>query len=124
MKKTQNAVSENAVEWIGAALALTAAVIFGRLDMPQKWHAAIMWTAVAFGPMTLTLRKRWKSWSFWLWWAIYLSLHTALMWVVFAVLLSKVRVLGTLYVVPLGAVETFLLLVLLSKRDVRRNLRD
>jgi hypothetical protein len=77
MKNKKNVVSDNAVEWIVAGLALAASITFGQLGTPQKWHAAIMWTAVAFGPVTVTLRKRWKSWSFWLWWTIYLSLHAA-----------------------------------------------
>jgi hypothetical protein len=124
MKNKKNAVSDNAVEWMIAGLALAALIIFGRLGMPQKWHAAIMWTAVAFGPMTITLRRRWKSWSFWAWWTIYLGLHAALMWVVFALLLTKLRVLGTAYVVPLGAVETFVFLVLLSKRHVPRPIQS
>ena len=113
-------VSDDAVLWIGTGLVLAAAIIFDRQGMPQRWHAAIMWTAVAFGPPTVVRRKRWNSWPFWLCWIIYLSVHLALMWVLFAYLLTKVRVLGTLYVVPFAAIEALVLLVLLSKRQVRR----
>jgi hypothetical protein len=116
--KKHSSVSDNSLAWIGAGVALVVAIIFGKLGMPQKWHAAIMWTVVAFGPPMVGHRKRWGLWSFWLSWAAYLSLHVLLMWVVFAYLLARVRVLGTMYVVPFAAIEAFVLLVLLSKRDV------
>lgn len=118
--KKQKAVSDNTVEWIIAGLALVAIIIFDREGMPQKWHAATMWTGVAFGPSTLWLRKRWRSWSFWLCWTIYLILHVLLMWILFEYLLARVKILGMLYVVPFAAVEAFVLLVLLSKRKVPR----
>ena len=42
-------MSGDAVLWIATGLALAAAIVFNDyLRMPQKWHAAIMWTIVAF----------------------------------------------------------------------------
>lgn len=117
--KKHTEVSENAISWMVMGLVLVAAIIFGRLGMPQRWHAAIMWTVVAFGPATMMRRKRWRSFSFWGKWAIYLSLHLLLMWVLFEFLLAKMAVIGTLYAVPFAAIEGFVLLVLFSKRQVR-----
>ncbi|HUB29205.1 MAG TPA: hypothetical protein VL967_05885 [Terracidiphilus sp.] len=117
--RKQSVVSDKAFEWIIALLALAALIEFGRLGMPQKWHAAIVWTAVAFGPITIVLRKRWSLWAFWLSWSISFSLHLIGMWLVFADLLAKVRYLGTLYVVPFAAIEAFVLLVLLAGRKPR-----
>jgi hypothetical protein len=120
--KKPNEISEDAISWMVMGLVLIAAIIFDRRGMPQRWHAAIMWTVVAFGPVTMTRRKRWGSASFWGKWTIYLSLHMLLMRVVFAYLLANVKVVGTLYAVPFGAIETFVLLALLSKRQVRHRL--
>ena len=103
-------------------LGLAVAIVFGRYGMPQKWHAAIMWTIVAFGPPTVTRRKRWPSPSFWGRWTLYFAMHLLTMWVVFEYLLEKVRVLGTLYVVPFATIEGFVLLVLFSKRQAPRSL--
>ena len=121
--KKRTLVSDDTVLWIGTGLVLAAAIIFDKQGMPQRWHAAIMWTAVAFGPPTVVRRRMWKSWSFWLTWLVYLSLHLALMWLVFAFVLAKIRVLGTLYVVPIAGIEAFVLLVLFSKRRVHRPLQ-
>jgi hypothetical protein len=115
--KKHAAISDNAIEWIVVGLGLAALIVFGQYGMPQKWHAAIMWTVVAFGPPTATPRKRWSSPSFWGLWTLYFVLHLLTMWVVFEYLLAKVRVLGTLYVVPFAAVEALVLLVLFSKRQ-------
>lgn len=48
-KQRLTVVSDDAVLWIAAGLALAAAIVFNDyLRMPQKWHAAIMWTIAAF----------------------------------------------------------------------------
>ena len=122
--KEQTVVSDDAAYWIGAALALAAAIVFGRYGMPQKWHAAIMWTVVAFGPPTVTRRKRWGSPLFWGLWTLFLALHLLIMWVVFYHLLAKVRDVGTLYVVPFAAIEAFVLLVLFSKKQAHRRIQS
>lgn len=108
-------ITANAVLWIGVGIALLAEIIFDSAGMPQKWHAAIMWTAVAFGPPTVVRRKRWMFASFWMSWTLYLGLHTVGMWILFAYVLAKVQVLGTLYVVPFAGIEAFVILILLSK---------
>lgn len=122
--KKQTVVSDDAASWIGVALALAAAIVFGRYGMPQKWHAAIMWTVVAFGPPTVIRRKRWESPSFWGLWVLFLALHLLIMWVVFYYLLARVSVFGTLYVVPFAAIEAFLLLVLFSREQARRPIQS
>jgi hypothetical protein len=122
--KKQILISDDTASWIGVALALAAAIVFGRYGMPQKWHAAIMWTVVAFGPPTVTRRKRWGSPSFWGLWTLFLALHLLIMWIVFYYLLAKVKVLGTLYVVPLAAIEAFVLLVLFSKKQAHRPIQS
>ncbi|MGD0736183.1 MAG: hypothetical protein ABR976_13600 [Terracidiphilus sp.] len=120
----QTVFSDNLLEWIIAGLALAAVIVFGRLGMPQKWNAAIVWTAVAFGPPLLARRKVWNSQSFWTSWAIYLILHSALMWVIFAYLLAKVKTLGMVFVVPFAAIEAFTILILLSKKQQPRPLQS
>jgi len=116
--KNHNVVNDDTVLWIGTGLVLAAAIILDRQGFPQRWHAAIMWTAVAFGPAIVVRRKRWGSWSFWFVCTGYLSLHLGLMWLLFAYLLARVSVLGTLYVVPFASIEAFVLLALLSNRRV------
>jgi len=114
--KNRTAVSDDMISWIVAGLALAAVIVLNSYGLPQKWHAAVMWTGVAFAPPTIVRRKRWGSWSFWAKWTICLSLHLLFMWFVFALLLARLRVLGMLYVVPFGAVESFVLLAVFSKR--------
>lgn len=117
--RKRNLISNDGVIWVAVAVTLLAVVIVNHYGMPQKWHAAIMWTGVAFVPPTITRRKRWKSWSFWALWAVCITLHLLLMWLIFELLLGKFVVIGMLYVVPFGAIEAFFLLIVFSKKPAR-----
>jgi hypothetical protein len=101
-KRKHTLVSDDAVSWIAAGIALVAAIVFGHYGLSQKWHAAIMWTGVAFASSAIFCRKQWTSLSFWAKWTAYLILHLAAMWFVFAYLLARLRVVGMLFVVPIA----------------------
>jgi hypothetical protein len=49
-KGTTVAISEDTFSWITAGLALAAVIVLNHYGLPQKWHAAVMWTLVASGP--------------------------------------------------------------------------
>ncbi len=109
-------LSDNTLSWIAVALSLLVVVVLDKEGMPQKWHAAVMWTLCAFGPVTVMHRKRWRIWSFWTSWILYLGVHLLIVLALFVYVLGSVRILGTLYVVPFGLVESLFLLGLLSER--------
>jgi hypothetical protein len=77
------ALSENALGWIAVALVLIAAIIVDK-NSPNKWHAAIMWTSVAFLGVLIWGRQKRNSWLFWVFWAACLLLHVSVMWVISA----------------------------------------
>ena len=113
-KKTS--LSDDAIGWVGIALGLIAAIVLDKGSAQHKWHAAIMWTFVAFfGVLIWGRRKRnswllWLLWLFWLFWAACLVLHVIAMGVIFGQLLPRL-ILGTLYVVPLAFFESLFLVV-------------
>src|SRR5581483_6860996 len=108
-------LSDNALEWIGVILGLTAIMVFDKRGMPQKWHAAVMWTLCTFGPFLVISRRRWRFWNFWTAWAICLGFHVCAMCVIFARIFARIEVLGMLYVVPLGFLEFIFLLPIIPK---------
>jgi hypothetical protein len=114
--KSTRSGRDDALGWIGIALALTAAIVLDRRSAPHKWHAAIMWTFCAlFG--VLIFGRKWRGlWLFWIFWVTCLALHAFAMWLIFGQLLPRL-VLGTLYVVPLAFVESILLVGMFSKLE-------
>jgi len=94
--------------WVGIALGLIAAIILDKGSAPHKWHAAIMWTFVAFFSVLIWGRQKRNSWLFWVFWAACLVFHVIAMWVIFGQLLPRL-ILGTLYVVPLAFLESLFL---------------
>jgi len=121
-RKTE--ISGKVISWTSAILALAAALIFNKFDMPQKWHAAGMWTLVAFVPATAFCRRWWNNWRFWIVWSGYLAIHLFFMVVVFQWLLRRFATIGTLYVVPLAFFECFLLVGLAARQMTRRVVRS
>jgi len=120
MSKTVNKVgvfSDTFIGWVIAAIGLAAAFMIDTKENPQKWHAAIMWTGCAFGAVVILSRAKWGSWRFWLSWIICLTVHIFLMWVIFEIVLSRLRFVGTLYMVPLALIESLLLLGIISKLE-------
>jgi hypothetical protein len=58
--------SDNALSWICVGLALLAAIILDEDGLPNRQHAAIVWTVVAlFGVLAFDRKKR-NSGRFWL----------------------------------------------------------
>lgn len=106
--------SDDVLGWIELASVLAAAIILDKGNAPHKWHAAIMWTFVAFFGVLIFGRKRRSSWLFWAFWTACLALHMIAMWAIFAQLLPRL-ILGTLYVVPIAFVEA----VLLSSPEIK-----
>src|SRR5205814_291328 len=104
---------DDALGWIGIAVALIAAIVLDKGSAPHKWHAAIMWTVVAFLGVLKFGQKKWKSWRFWIFCAACLGVHVFAMWVIFDQLLPRL-ILGTLYVVPVAFIESILLIGLFS----------
>ena len=101
--------TDRAFVWSAAAVALLAAIILDKGTAPHKWHAAIMWTGVAFYGVVIFSRPKWRTWQFWVFWAACLVVHVFAMWVIFGQLLPNL-VLGTLYVIPLAFLEAIFLL--------------
>ena len=108
-------LKENLIVALIGLIAIVASIIFNQHGLPQKWHAAIMWTGVAFGTVILSSRKKLTSWRFWLVWVSFLLLHMLMMWVIFAIILSNILVLGMLFVVPVGFLESLLLINIMSR---------
>jgi hypothetical protein len=108
------AASDDAIGWIGLALVLLAAIILDKASAPHKWHAAIMWTFLAFFGVLVFDRKKRKSLLFWMFWTAFLVLHVFAMWVIFGRFLPHL-VLGTLYVVPIAFIESIFLTGVFSR---------
>jgi hypothetical protein len=117
--RKRQAASDDALGWIGIGLVLVAAIVLDKGSAPHKWHAAIMWTFVAFFGILIFGRKNRGSWLFWLFWAACLGLHMFAMWVIFGQLLPRL-ILGTLYVIPIAFIEAIFLVVMFAKLE--RNL--
>jgi hypothetical protein len=115
-------VTENFIVALIGVIAVVVSTIFNGHGLQQKWHAAIMWTGVAFGTVVLSTRKRLNSWRFWLVWISFLLLHVLTMWFLFSIVLSNVLVLGMLYVIPFGFLESILLISVMSRIENARAL--
>jgi len=113
---------ENVLSWLTAGVALVAAIILDRNSAPHKWHAAIMWTVLAFFGVLLWGREKWRAVSFWIFWAVCLVLHIVAMWAIFGAVLPRLA-LGTIYVIPIAFIESVLLAALffIIERKVRNH---
>jgi hypothetical protein len=112
--KERIARSDDALGWIGLALTLIAAIILDKGSPPHKWHAAIMWTFVAFFGVLIFGRKKRRSRLFWIFWSTCLVFHVFAMWVTFGQLFPRL-ILGTLYVVPIAFIESIFLIGIFSR---------
>lgn len=110
------AIGDDVLGWIGIALVLIAAIILDKGSPLHKWHAAIMWTFVAFFGLLIFSRRRRGIWLFWVFWLVCLVLHLLAMWLIFDQLLPRL-ILGTLYVVPIAFIEAVFLSVVFSKLE-------
>lgn len=113
----RNSKPDRAIEvlgWTALAAVLLAAIVLDKNSPPHKWHAAIMWTGVAFYGALVFGRRLWASRRFWLFWTTCFVTHVILMWLIFVRFLPNL-ILGTLYVVPLGFGEAVLVVVAIAK---------
>ena len=108
--------NDDAFGWLGLVFVLVAAIILDEGSAPHKWHAAIMWTFVAFFGVLVFGRKKRSSWLFWIFWVVCLVLHVFVMWLIFGQLLPRL-IVGMLYVVPIGFYESILLVVIFSRLE-------
>lgn len=118
VKKKPQVFSDNALTWFAAALALCVAILLDQRGLPQKWHAAIVWTVGTFGSLVIMFRRRWYLWGFWALLLAFFILHLVLMWTLFSKVLANLLVLGMLYVIPLALIESVVLMILLSQAHV------
>jgi hypothetical protein len=114
--KKRRFLSDNAIVWSAAGLALIAAIILDKGSAPHKWHAAIMWTGVVFYGVLIFGRQKWGLWLFWIFWAACLVLHGFAMWLIFGQLFPRL-ILGTLYLVPIAFIEAILLVGMFAKLE-------
>lgn len=116
----------NATFWLFVGISLSAAMILDKRGQAPRWDAAIVWTAIAFGPAVSICRNNWSSSRFWIGWSALLGTHIGMMWFIFSYLLPHVFV-GMLYVMPLGFIEMYLVLMCVSPRwriHFRRDRQD
>jgi hypothetical protein len=115
-------VTENLVIFVITTVGLCTIILMDHSGMPQRWHAAIVGTAVTFGGVMLVDQRKWPHGAFWLSLGICFVGHVVMVWVVFQQLLSSVRTLGILIWAPIAFAEGILLLgaVPIIERIVRR----
>jgi hypothetical protein len=124
---------ETIVSWVAVAIAIAVAVILDNRRLPQKWHAAVMLTYTAFVFYVLLSRRArfigvrvdyghrklsrdgWRRWRFWVISIIVMALHVLFIYILFAVVLARVTVLGMIYVYPLGLAEGVLLTAVVGR---------
>jgi uncharacterized membrane protein HdeD (DUF308 family) len=104
-------ISENSYVLGGALCALAIAVIADHHGMPQKWHAAIVGTLIAFGGSIWALKRKWGTAKFWPAVIFCLGFHSVLTWYVFQRLLAEVSNIGILVWSPVGFAEGVILLM-------------
>jgi hypothetical protein len=110
---------DNFVVLVAVLVAVSAVLLMDHLGMPQKWHAAIMWTGITFCGVLPVFRKRWLLWSFWASWAICLAIHILGMWIVFGQMLASIKAVGMIYAIPFGFGEGLFLLGILPRLEER-----
>lgn len=110
---------ENAQLWIVVLVAALLVVVSDKIGSSEKWHAAIFWTACAFGPAAAGVRKRRDVWLFWVSWTILLTAHVAVMCFVFGVMLGNYKVISRLLTLPFAFGESMLLLGLIPALERR-----
>jgi hypothetical protein len=102
--------SENVYVGIVALLGLAIAVVTDRAGMPQKWHAAIVGTTVAFGGSAWVFRHRWSQRQFWIALGTCFVIHMFGIWMIFGQLLKDAKTFGILIWAPAAFVEGVFLL--------------
>jgi hypothetical protein len=106
----RRSISDNLIVFLIVVGALAAAWMMDSLGMPQKWHAAVIWTGAALTGSILVFRKRWARPTFWIALVTCFAVHIFAMWLIFQHLLSSISFVGMLYAIPLALVEGGILL--------------
>lgn len=91
------------------SITIIAAVIVGKLGLPDKWLAAVFCTVATFAGMISYFRKRMSPKVLWITMWIAFLFHAVLLWVVFGVILGQRNDVGLLVCIPGIFVECFFL---------------
>jgi hypothetical protein len=105
---------------IAVLLALYMAVVLNRHDPSMKWNTPIFWTGITFFTVLELCRKQWKIKIFWYFFVVALSAHIVMMWVLFSVVYSRIRI-SMMMTIPLIVIETVILLKVLGDKRTRRD---
>lgn len=81
-------------------ITLIAAVVVCVVHAPDKWLAAIYETVCTFGAMIFFFRVRWRYSRFWIIVVVAFSVHLALTWLVFALMLQNRLDVSLVYCIP------------------------
>jgi len=103
---------EDAIPWIGALLALAAALVLDSPKQQHRWHSAIMWTVCTFTFIVLFGRPRWTSIGFWWLCTAAFVAHLIAMWALFGTV-PAMSVVGII-LAPIALVEGVLILGLIG----------
>lgn len=100
---------------VAVALAIVSASVglFFRLD--QKWHTAFLLVFVPFWVISALRTQRGRVSAFWTSFSLYLLVQMVLVWLVFAILLRGVGVVGMIYAFPIIMVETVIFDIAIRK---------
>ena len=123
--KSKNSATENIGLVLTVAVGFVAVLIANHYGLPQKWHAAVVGTAVPFGVVIIMCRKKWLSLEFWASLTALFLVHAVAIWMIFSILLQNIRTVGVLVWMPVVFIETFVLLGLISRFEhALRHLRE
>jgi hypothetical protein len=84
-------------------------VLMDKMGAPQKWHAAIVGTAVSFGGVALVYQRKWPYWPFWASLGMCFAVHVVALWIVFERLLAPIKTMGILIWAPTAFAEAIFL---------------
>lgn len=112
---------ENLIVSAMALLALGLVITTDRLGLPEKWHAAVVGTLVTFGGVGLCFPRFWRRPFFWLLMAACFAVHCLVLVLLFAVILSNVKVVGTFAWYPVAFAEGLMLLGIVTKFTRKSN---
>ncbi len=114
--------AENIAIWTVVIVGFFLVVMMDWAGLPQKWHAAIVGTAISFGGVVAAYQRKWRYRRFWISLGICFVVHILLMWIVFQRILAPVRTLGILIWSPIAFAEIILLVAVIPviERKLRR----
>jgi hypothetical protein len=101
---------------VGLFVTLAAVIVMDRSGLPQKWHAAIFGTTLPFTFAVISYPSSWLTrWSFWAAVAICLAVHLVGIWIFFQYVLGNVQHFGWGLWLPVAAIESIVLLIVLKR---------